>query len=131
LSIFTLQTVLENHICLHLGDKLWSCYQVKVWKLFFEKIDIYFVNDINDILDCAFVEENVEFAEWILYKFKYRTQAYDINRLLLKAYGIGNMDLVKLVISIRGKVNIDKCLINSAMLRACENKTSRNWKLVV
>lgn len=125
------QTVLENHICLHLGDKLWSCYEESVWKLFFEKIDIYFVNDINDILDCAFVEENVEFAEWILCKFKYRTQAYDINRLLLRAYGIGNMDLVKLVINIRGKVNIDKSLIKTAILRARRKKTSRNWKLVV
>ena len=125
------QTVLENHICLHLGDKLWSCYEAQIWKLFFEKIDIYFVNDINDILDCAFAEGKVEFIEWILCKFEYRTQAFDINKVLVKACGIGNVDLVKLVFRIIGMVDIHESLLKTAMLRAYEEKTSKNWELVV
>ena len=125
------QTVLENHICLHLGDKLWSCYEEPVWKLFFEKIDIYFVNDIHDILDCVLAEGNVEFIKWILCKFEYRTHAFDINKVLEKAYAIGNVDLVKLAFWIICTVDIHESLLKTAMLRACEEKTSKNWELVV
>lgn len=75
------QTVLENHIYFHLDGKLWSYYEAPIWNFFFKKIDIYFVNDINDIVNCALAEGKVKFIMWILRKFKYRTQAYDINKV--------------------------------------------------